>query len=183
MSRIGNNPITVPETVNVSLQGSEIIVKGKLGELSQTIDSSISVSVNENIISLSRQSDNKDVRSKHGLYRALISNMIEGVNNGHTKKLELRGVGYRASTQGKKLDISVGYSHNIIFDIPDEVKVTAETEKGKAPIVTISGHDKQLVGAIAARNRAERKPEPYKGKGIRYVDEYVRKKAGKTAAK
>lgn len=183
MSRIGNNPITVPETVNVSLEGSEIIVKGKLGELSQTIDSSISVSVNENIISLSRQSDNKDVRSKHGLYRALISNMIEGVNNGHTKKLELRGVGYRASTQGKKLDISVGYSHNIIFDIPEEVKVTAETEKGKAPIVTISGHDKQLVGAIAARIRAERKPEPYKGKGIRYVDEYVRKKAGKTAAK
>ena len=183
MSRIGNNPITVPETVNVSLQGSEIIVKGKLGELSQTIDSSISVSVNENIISLSRQSDNKDVRSKHGLYRALISNMIEGVNNGHTKKLELRGVGYRASTQGKKLDISVGYSHNIIFDIPEEVKVTAETEKGKAPIVTISGHDQQLVGAIAARIRAERKPEPYKGKGIRYVDEYVRKKAGKTAAK
>jgi|TARA_B100000497_G_C7682463_1_gene412994 large subunit ribosomal protein L6 len=183
MSRIGNNPITVPETVNVSLQGSVIIVKGKLGELSQTIDSSISVSVNENIISLSRQSDNKDVRSKHGLYRALISNMIEGVNNGHTKKLELRGVGYRASTQGKKLDISVGYSHNIIFDIPEEVKVTAETEKGKAPIVTISGHDKQLVGAIAARIRAERKPEPYKGKGIRYVDEYVRKKAGKTAAK
>ena len=183
MSRIGNNPITVPETVNVSLQGSEIIVKGKLGELSQTIDSSISVSVNENIISLTRESDNKDVRSKHGLYRALISNMIEGVNNGHTKKLELRGVGYRASTQGKKLDISVGYSHNIIFDIPEEVKVTAETEKGKAPIVTISGHDKQLVGAIAARIRAERKPEPYKGKGIRYVDEYVRKKAGKTAAK
>ena len=183
MSRIGNNPITVPETVNVSLHGSEIIVKGKLGELSQTIDSSISVSVNENIISLSRQSDNKDVRSKHGLYRALISNMIEGVNNGHTKKLELRGVGYRASTQGKKLDISVGYSHNIIFDIPEEVKVTAETEKGKAPIVTISGHDKQLVGAIAARIRAERKPEPYKGKGIKYVDEYVRKKAGKTAAK
>ena len=183
MSRIGNNPITVPETVNVSLEGSEIIVKGKLGELSQTIDSSISVSVNENIISLTRESDNKDVRSKHGLYRALISNMIEGVNNGHTKKLELRGVGYRASAQGKKLDISVGYSHNIIFDIPDEVKVTAETEKGKAPIVTISGHDKQLVGAIAARIRAERKPEPYKGKGIRYVDEYVRKKAGKTAAK
>ena len=183
MSRIGNNPITVPETVNVSLQGSEIIVKGKLGELSQTIDSSISVSVNENIISLKRESDNKDARSKHGLYRALIANMIEGVSNGHTKKLELRGVGYRASTQGKKLDISVGYSHNIIFDIPEEVKVTADTEKGKAPIVTISGHDKQLVGAIAARIRAERKPEPYKGKGIRYVDEYVRKKAGKTAAK
>ena len=109
--------------------------------------------------------------------------MIEGVTNGHSKKLEFRGVGYRAATQGKKLDISVGFSHNIVFDIPDQVTVTAETEKGKAPIVTISGYDKQLVGAIAARIRAERKPEPYKGKGIRYVDEYVRKKAGKTAAK
>jgi large subunit ribosomal protein L6 len=108
--------------------------------------------------------------------------MIEGVTNGFSKKLELRGVGYRATTQGNTLDISTGYSHNIVFDIPTEVKVVAETEKGKAPIVTVSGCDKQLVGAVAARIRAERKPEPYKGKGIRYVDEYVRKKAGKTAA-
>ena len=183
MSRIGNNPITIPEAVTVSIEGSEILVKGKLGELTQHIDASIKLSVNDNIISLSRESDNKEIRAKHGLYRALISNMIEGVKNGHSKKLEFRGVGYRAATQGKKLDISVGFSHNIVFDIPDQVTVTAETEKGKAPIVTISGYDKQLVGAIAARIRAERKPEPYKGKGIRYVDEYVRKKAGKTAAK
>ena len=183
MSRIGNNPITIPESVTVLMEGAEILVKGKLGELTQHIDSSIKLSINDNIISLSRESDNKEVRAKHGLYRALISNMIEGVTNGHSKKLEFRGVGYRAAMQGKKLDISVGFSHNIVFDIPDQVTVTAETEKGKAPVVTISGHDKQLVGAIAARIRAERKPEPYKGKGIRYVDEYVRKKAGKTAAK
>jgi large subunit ribosomal protein L6 len=148
----------------------------------QDIDSSVTVSITDNIISLKRNSDDKDVRSKHGLYRALIANMISGVSLGHSKKLELRGVGYRAATQGQNLDISVGYSHNIIFDIPSELKVVAETEKGKAPIITISGIDKQLVGSIAARIRSERKPEPYKGKGIRYVDEYVRKKAGKTAA-
>ena len=133
-------------------------------------------------ITLSRESDNKDHRSLHGLYRALIANMIEGVTKGFSKKLEFRGVGYRAAVAGNALDISTGYSHNIVFEIPSELKVTAETEKGKAPVVTVSGVDKQLVGAYAARVRAERKPEPYKGKGIRYVDEYVRKKAGKTAA-
>ena len=182
MSRIGNNPIEIPEGVTVTLQGNIINVKGKLGELSQEVDSSVVVSIADNIISLSRDSEDKEIRSKHGLYRALISNMIKGVSVGHTKKLEFRGVGYRAATQGQKLDISVGYSHNIIFDIPSELKVVAETEKGKAPLVTISGVDKQLVGAVAARIRSERKPEPYKGKGIRYVDEYVRKKAGKTAS-
>ena len=147
-----------------------------------SIDSEISVSISNDVITLTRSSEDKEIRSKHGLYRALIANMIEGVSVGHSKKLEFRGVGYRAATQGNTLDISVGYSHNIIFEIPDELKVTAETEKGKAPIVTGSGCDKQLVGAMAARIRSERKPEPYKGKGIRYVDEYVRKKAGKTAA-
>ena len=182
MSRIGNNPITIPDGVTVTYQDTVVKVKGNLGELSQDIDSSVIVSIADNIISLARVSDNKDVRSKHGLYRALIANMIIGVTVGHSKKLELRGVGYRAATQGKSLDISVGYSHNIIFSIPDELKVVAETEKGKAPTITIFGTDKQLVGAIAARIRSERKPEPYKGKGIRYVDEYVRKKAGKTAA-
>jgi large subunit ribosomal protein L6 len=182
MSRIGNNPITVPESVTVSIEGALIKVKGILGEMSQEIDSTVTVSIADNIISLIRNSDDKDVRSKHGLYRALIANMILGVSQGHSKKLELRGVGYRASTQGQSLDISVGYSHNIIFDIPTELKVVAETEKGKAPVITVSGIDKQLVGSIAARIRSERKPEPYKGKGIRYVDEYVRKKAGKTAA-
>ena len=182
MSRIGNNPITITEGVTVIQEGAVITVKGKLGELSQDIDTSIAVKVIDNIITLSRESDDKEHRSKHGLYRSLIANMIEGVSNGFTKKLELRGVGYRAVTQGNALDISVGYSHNIVFEIPTELKVTAETEKGQAPIITIFGNDKQLVGAYAARVRAERKPEPYKGKGIRYVDEYVRKKAGKTAA-
>ena len=182
MSRIGNNPIVIPEAVTVEQEGNVIKIKGKLGELFQDIDSSVTVSIADNIITLTRNSDNKYVRSIHGLYRALIANMIQGVSVGHSKKLELRGVGYRASTQGQSLDISVGYSHNIIFDIPTELKVVAETEKGKPPVITISGIDKQLVGAIAARIRSERKPEPYKGKGIRYVDEYVRKKAGKTAA-
>ena len=182
MSRIGNNPIEITEGVTVDQQGSLIIVKGKLGELSQEIDQNISVDITDNIITLSRNSDNKEYRSKHDLYRALIANMIEGVSKGHSKKLEFRGVGYRAAASGQTLDISVGYSHNIVFEIPKEIQILAETEKGKAPVVTVSGCDKQLVGAVAARIRAERKPEPYKGKGIRYVDEYVRKKAGKTAA-
>ena len=182
MSRIGKNPITIDEGASVTYEGSIITVKGKLGELYQDIDSSVSVKIDDNIITFTRDSDHKDHRSKHGLYRALVANMIEGVTKGYSKKLELRGVGYRAATQGQNLDISTGYSHNIVFDIPSEIKVVAETEKGKAPIITISGCDKQLVGAVAARIRAERKPEPYKGKGIRYVDEYVRKKAGKTAA-
>ncbi len=183
MSRIGKNPVTITDGVTATLEANVITVKGKLGELSQELDTdNIAVSIEGNVITLTRTSDHKDIRSKHGLYRALIANMIEGVSKGFTKKLELRGVGYRATTQGTTLDISAGYSHNIIFDIPSEVKVVAETEKGKAPIVTISGCDKQLVGAVAARIRAERKPEPYKGKGIRYIDEYVRKKAGKTAA-
>lgn len=182
MSRIGNNPITITEGVTVTHEGTVVMVKGKLGELSQEIDSRISVKIDGNTITLSRESDNKDHRALHGLYRALIANMIEGVVNGYSKKLELRGVGYRAAVSGNALDISTGYSHNIVFEIPTELKVTAETEKGKAPIITVAGSDKQLVGAFAARVRTERKPEPYKGKGIRYVDEYVRKKAGKTAA-
>ena len=182
MSRIGNNPIVITEGVSVNMEGQNIQVKGKLGELSQNIDSHISINIEDNTITLQRSSEEKEIRAKHGLYRSLIANMVKGDSVGHTKKLELRGVGYRAVTQANTLDISVGYSHNIIFEIPDQLKVIAETEKGKAPIVTISGCDKQLVGAMAARIRAERKPEPYKGKGIRYVDEYVRKKAGKTAA-
>lgn len=182
MSRIGNSPITITEGVTATLEGNVVSVKGKLGELSQEIDTAVTVKIDGDTITLSRESDNKDHRSLHGLYRALIANMIEGVTKGFSKKLELRGVGYRATVAGNALDISTGYSHNIVFEIPSELKVTAETEKGKAPVVTVSGVDKQLVGAYAARVRAERKPEPYKGKGIRYTDEYVRKKAGKTAA-
>ena len=182
MSRIGETPITIPEGVNVNVTDGVVTVKGSLGELSQVIKDGIKVSVNENLITLERSSNQKDYRSLHGLYRALIANMIEGVSKGYTKKLELIGVGYRAASQGQKLDISVGYSHNIIFEIPIEVKVNCESEKGKAPVITLTSHDKQLIGVVAAKIRSFRKPEPYKGKGIRFVGEQIRRKAGKTAA-
>ena len=182
MSRIGENPITIPEGVNVNVANGVVTVKGSLGELSQVIKDGIKVSVNENLVNLERSSNQKDQRSLHGLYRALIANMVEGVSKGYTKKLELIGVGYRAANQGQKLDISVGYSHNIIFEIPTEVKVDCESEKGKAPVIILTSHDKQLIGAVAAKIRSFRKPEPYKGKGIRFMGEEIRRKAGKTAA-
>ena len=182
MSRIGNSPINIPEGVTIQFENNIINAKGKLGELSQEINPAITLNIDENTITLSRKNDQKENRSMHGLYRALIYNMVHGVSVGYTKKLELIGVGYRASTNGQKLDFSVGFSHNIVFDIPQEIKVTAETEKGKAPVITLTSHDKQLLGAVASKIRSFRKPEPYKGKGIRYVDEYVRRKAGKTAA-
>ena len=182
MSRIGNNPISIPEGVSVSFDNDVINVKCKLGELTQEINSNISVNISDNEIVFSRSNDQKENRSLHGLYRALVSNMIIGVSDGYTKKLELIGVGYRATASGQKLDFSVGFSHNIVFEIPAEVKVTAETEKGKAPVITLTSHDKQLLGAVASKIRSYRKPEPYKGKGIRYMGEYVRRKAGKTAA-
>ena len=182
MSRVGNSPIKFSEGTVVSVSNNIVTVKGKLGELSQSIDSSISVSVNENEVILSRISDEKQVRSFHGLYRALISNMVEGVEKGLEKKLELVGVGYRAANQGQKLDISAGYSHNIVFEIPSEVKLETVSEKGQPPVVILKSIDKQLIGAVAAKIRSIRKPEPYKGKGIRYAGEYIRRKAGKTAA-
>ena len=182
MSRIGNSPINIPEGVTIQLENNIINAKGKLGELSQEINPAITLNIDENTITLSRKNDQKENRSMHGLYRALIYNMVHGVSVGYTKKLELIGVGYRAATNGQKLDFSVGFSHNIVFDIPQEIKVTAETEKGKSPVITLTSHDKQLLGAVASKIRSFRKPEPYKGKGIRYVDEYVRRKAGKTAA-
>ena len=182
MSRIGNDPINIPEGVTVQFDNNTINVKGKLGELSQEINPAISVLIDDSTIKFSRVNDQKENRSMHGLYRALVHNMIHGVSEGYTKKLELIGVGYRATTSGQNLDFSVGFSHNIVFQVPSEVKVTAETEKGKAPVITLTSHDKQLLGAVASKIRSFRKPEPYKGKGIRYVDEYVRRKAGKTAA-
>ena len=169
MSRIGNNPVNIPESVTIQFEKNIINVKGKLGELSQEINPAITLNIDENTITLSRINDQKENRSMHGLYRALIYNMIHGVLEGYTKKLELIGVGYRAATNGQKLDFSVGFSHNIVFDIPQEIKVTAETEKGKAPVITLTSHDKQLLGAVASKIRSFRKPEPYKGKGIRYV--------------
>ena len=182
MSRIGNNPVSLSEGTTVSVADGIVTVKGKLGELTQKFDASISISVNGNEVVLSRTSDDKQIRSYHGLYRSLISNMVEGVEKGYEKKLELIGVGYRAANQGQKLDISAGYSHNIIFEIPVEVKLTTISDKGQPPVVILNSIDKQLIGAVAAKIRSFRKPEPYKGKGIKYAGEYIRRKAGKTAA-
>lgn len=180
MSRIGKSPITVPDGVTVNVADGIVTVKGKLGELKQEF-SDITIKIEDGTITLERPSDKKDVRAKHGLYRSLISNMIEGVSKGWTKELELIGVGYRASNQGQKLDLAVGFSHNIVFEIAPEVKVETVSEKGKNPIVKLTSHDKQLVGQVAAKIRAFRKPEPYKGKGIKFVGEIIRRKAGKSA--
>lgn len=181
MSRIGKSPIVVPADITLTIDGSTVNVKGKLGELSQEIGTEISMKLEEGVLTLSRPSDSKDHRAKHGLYRALISNMIEGVSKGFTKELELVGVGYRASNQGQVLDLALGFSHNIIMDIAPEVKVEAISEKGKNPIVKLSSFDKQLVGQVAAKIRSFRSPEPYKGKGIKFVGEEIRRKAGKSA--
>ena len=179
MSRIGKNPISIPEDVNVDIQSDKIIVKGKLGELTQDY-SEVSFVVEENVITVTRPSESKSHKAKHGLYRSLLFNMIEGVSKGYTKELELVGVGYRASNQGQILDLALGFSHNILFDIAPEVKIETVSDKGKNPIIKLASHDKQLLGYIAAKIRSFRKPEPYKGKGVRYEGEYVRKKAGKT---
>ncbi|MFC0604688.1 50S ribosomal protein L6 [Winogradskyella pulchriflava] len=180
MSRIGKNPITIPEGVTVEVKDNVITTKGKLGELTQEY-SEIEIKIEDGTITLERPSEKKDHRAKHGLYRALIANMIEGVSKGWTKELELVGVGYRASNQGQKLDLAIGFSHNIVMDIAPEVKVETVTEKGKNPIVKLTSHDKQLVGQVAAKIRGFRKPEPYKGKGIKFVGEEIRRKAGKSA--
>ena len=180
MSRIGKNPIIIPEGVSVEISEGVITVKGKLGEISQEY-SNVEISENGGILSLSRKTDSKEDKSKHGLFRALINNMIVGVSTGWTKELELVGVGYRASVQGQKLDLSLGFSHGIVMQIANEVKVEAVTEKGSNPIIKLTSHDKQLVGQVAAKIRSFRKPEPYKGKGIRFVGEQIRRKAGKQA--
>lgn len=180
MSRIGKNPISIPEGVSVDIQSDKIIVKGKLGELTQDY-SEVSFVVEDNVITLTRPSENKIHKAKHGLYRSLVYNMIEGVSKGFTKELELVGVGYRASNQGQILDLALGFSHNILFDIAPEVKIETVSEKGKNPIIKLASHDKQLLGYIAAKIRSFRKPEPYKGKGVRFVGEQVRRKAGKSA--
>ena len=180
MSRVGNNPVAIPEGVTVDIQADKVIVKGKLGELEQPYDG-VSFDNNEGIITVTRKTNSKEHKSKHGLYRALLANMIEGVTKGFTKELELVGVGYRASNQGQKLDLALGFSHNILLDIAPEVKVETISEKGKNPIIKLSSHDKQLVGFVAAKIRSFRKPEPYKGKGVKFVGEQIRRKAGKSA--
>jgi len=180
MSRIGNNPISIPEGVTVEVNAGVVTVKGKLGELQQEVKD-VEVKIEEGTLTVARPSESKDHKAKHGLYRALINNMIEGVSKGFTKELELVGVGYRASNQGQKLDLAIGFSHNIVLDIAPEVKIETVSEKGKNPIVKLTSHDKQLVGQVAAKIRGFRKPEPYKGKGIKFVGEQIRRKAGKSA--
>jgi len=180
MSRVGNSPISLPEGVSVDIQENKIIIKGKMGELSQDY-SGVSISLEDNNILIKRKSEQKDIKSKHGLYRSLINNMVIGVSKGFVKELELVGVGYRANNQGQKLDLALGFSHNILFEISSEVKVETISEKGKNPIVKLTSYDKQLLGFVAAKIRSFRKPEPYKGKGIKFVGEQIRRKAGKSA--
>ena len=181
MSRIGKNPVSITQGVEVNVNDNMITVKGKLGELTQEISEGISISIEEGSITLTRASESKDHKAQHGLMRALVANMIEGVSKGWTKELELVGVGYRASNQGQKLDLALGFSHNIVLELAPEVKVETVSEKGKNPLVKLTSHDKQLVGQVAAKIRSFRKPEPYKGKGIKFVGEQLRRKAGKSA--
>jgi large subunit ribosomal protein L6 len=180
MSRIGKNPIVIPAGVTVEVSEGIVTVKGKKGQLTQEF-SDVTVKVEEGQVQVERSSDQKDQRAKHGLYRSLINNMIVGVTDGFTKELELVGVGYRASNQGQKLDLALGFSHNIILEIAPEVALETISEKGKNPIVKLTSFDKQLLGQVAAKIRGFRKPEPYKGKGVKFVGEVLRRKAGKSA--
>ena len=180
MSRIGKSPVTIPAGVTVNVADGIITVKGKLGELTQEF-SEVTITVEGDQVIVERDGDHKDLRAKHGLYRSLINNMIIGVAEGFTKSLELVGVGFRASNQGQKLDLALGFSHNIILQVAPEVTVETISEKGKNPIVKLTSFDKQLVGQVAAKIRSFRKPEPYKGKGIKFVGEVLRRKAGKSA--
>ncbi len=184
MSRIGKAPITVPSGVTVSVGSDNVVtVKGPKGELKQPIDRDIKVEVKDGIINISRPTDQIRHRALHGLSRALVANLVKGVTDGYTKKLELIGVGFKAANSGNLLDLALGYSHNIVFEIPKELKVATAQEKGQNPTITLEGIDRQLIGQVAAKIRGLRKPEPYKGKGVRYVGEVVRKKAGKAAGK
>jgi large subunit ribosomal protein L6 len=183
MSRIGKLPINIPEGVQVNVSDKNLVtVKGKLGELQQVLDPAISVKVDDKTIFVERHTEQKNHRSLHGLYRALIANMVKGVSEGYKSVLELVGVGYKVSNKGQILELFLGYSHSIFFELPPEIKVETITERGKNPTIILQCIDKQLIGQVAAKIRSLRKPEPYKGKGIRYQGEEVRKKAGKTAA-
>jgi large subunit ribosomal protein L6 len=184
MSRIGRKPVAVPNGVTVSVGNDNVVsVKGPKGELKQSIDRDIKVEVKDGLVSFNRPTDQIRHRALHGLYRALINNMVRGVTEGYKRNLELIGVGFKASNQGNVLDLSLGYSHNIIFEVPKELKVATAQEKGQNPTILLEGVDRQLLGQVAAKIRSLRKPEPYKGKGVRYVGEIVRKKAGKAAGK
>lgn len=183
MSRIGKKPIAIPAGVTVTVKDSVVTVKGPKGELSQQVDRDIEVKVEGAEIIVARPTEQIRHRAMHGLYRSLIANLVKGVTEGYKKELELVGVGFKAANQGNLLDLALGYSHNIIFEIPKELKVSTTTEKGQNPKIFLEGSDKQLIGAVAAKLRSLRKPEPYKGKGVKYSDEIVRRKAGKAAGK
>ncbi len=184
MSRIGKKPVTIPAGVTIIVSAdNNIVVKGPKGQLEQTIDRDINLEVKDGQVLVTRPTDQIRHRAMHGLYRALVSNMVTGVTEGFKKELELVGVGYKASNQGNVLDLSLGYSHNIIIDVPKELKVTTTQEKGDNPRIFLESIDKQLLGQVAAKIRSLRKPEPYKGKGVKYKGEYIRRKAGKSAGK
>lgn len=184
MSRIGKKPIAIPGGVTVTVTpANEITVKGPKGELKETLDRDIKVEVANNEILITRPTDQIRHRALHGLYRSLVANMVSGVTSGFKKELELVGVGYRAAVTGQQIDMALGFSHNIIFDLPKEIKASATAEKGQNPRIILESIDKQLLGQVAAKIRSLRKPEPYKGKGVRYSDEIVRRKAGKAAGK
>ena len=184
MSRIGKLPISLPEGVSFDVSNDNLVtVKGKLGELQQQVDPAITFELEEGTITVNRASESKDHRSKHGLYRALVANMIHGVTEGYKTVQELVGVGYKVEVKGQVLDFALGFSHHVFFVLPEEVKAEAVIERGKNPTLTMTSHDKQLLGQVAAKVRSLRKPEPYKGKGIRFQGEVLRKKVGKTAAK
>jgi large subunit ribosomal protein L6 len=184
MSRIGKQPVTIPQGVTITVGNDNVVtVKGPKGELKQPIDRDIKLEVKDGQLILERPTDQIRHRAMHGLYRALIANLVKGVTDGYKKNLELVGVGYKASNQGNLLDLSLGYSHNIIFEVPKELKVATEQLKGQNPTISLEGIDKQLIGQVAAKIRSLRKPEPYKGKGVKYQGEVIRRKAGKAAGK
>ena len=184
MSRIGKKAVVIPEGVSITVGKDNVVtVKGKKGELKQAIDRDITVEIKDGEVNFIRPTDQIRHRAMHGLYRALIANMVKGVTEGYVRKLELIGVGFKAANQGNLLDLALGYSHNIMIEVPSELKVTTQQEKGQNPLIILEGVDKHLIGQVAAKLRGLRKPEPYKGKGVRYVGEVVRKKAGKAAGK
>jgi large subunit ribosomal protein L6 len=183
MSRIGKKPVSIPKGVTITVKDSVVTVKGPKRELSQEIDRDITIEITETELIVGRPTEQIRHRAMHGLYRSLIANLVKGVTDGYKKELELVGVGFKAANQGNILDLALGYSHNIIFEVPKELKVATTTEKGQNPKIFLEGSDKQLIGAVAAKLRSLRKPEPYKGKGVKYSDEVIRRKAGKAAGK
>jgi large subunit ribosomal protein L6 len=183
MSRVGKNPISLPKGVEIQTSGDTITVKGSKGQLSQKLSEGVTFEIQDGVLQVNRSNESKSQKALHGLYRSLINNMIKGVSEGYTIKQEVVGVGYKASNQGNLLELNLGYSHNIFMEVPSEITVKTETEKGKNPLIILEGCNKQLIGQVAAKIRSLRKPEPYKGKGIKFQGEQLRRKAGKSASK